>query len=72
MEITFNQFIDIVDKKCTATSSTAYTLPKSVYEVSDFKLMIMSLMPNEVKVKITIDDIRLRSNPTTKKNNKVH
>ena len=42
-------------------STTGYTLPpRGVYEVSDIKSMIKSLFPDDVKVDITVDDIRLR------------
>ena len=37
-----------------------YTLPPSFYEIGDFNLMLKSLLPDDVKVDITIDDIRLR------------
>ena len=53
--------------KYIATSSTAYTLPPGIYEVSDNTLMLKSLFSNEVKIDITIDDIRLRSNLTRNK-----
>ena len=36
-----------------------------MYEISDINLMLKSLLPKEVKVNITIDDIRLKSNSTT-------
>ena len=48
--------------KYFATSSTRYTVPPGIYEITDVNLMLKSLLPNDVKVEITIDDIRLRSN----------
>ena len=42
-------------------------MPVGVYEVGDIDLMIKSLLPNEVKIKFTNDDVRLRSNLTTNK-----
>ena len=38
-----------------------------MYEIFDIKLMLKSLLPDDVKVNITINDIRLRSNLTTNK-----
>ena len=38
-----------------------------MYEIIDFNFMLKSLLPKEVKVNITIDDIRLKSNLTTNK-----
>ena len=67
MQLTYDEIVDILDVRCFAGSTKGYTLPPGIYEISDFTLMLKSLLPDEVKVKITIDDIRLRSNLTTKK-----
>ena len=45
-------------------STSGYTLPPGIYEVSVINLVLKSLLPDDVKVNITIDDIRLRSNIT--------
>ena len=46
-------------------STIGYTLPTGLYKVSDFNSMLKSLIPAEVKVNNTIDDIRLKSNLIT-------
>ena len=46
-------------------STTRYTLEPGIYEISDMNLMLKSLLPEEVKVIITIDDIRLKTNLTS-------
>ena len=38
-----------------------------MYETIDINFMLKSLPPGEIKVKITVDEIRLRSNSTTNK-----
>ena len=38
-----------------------------MYKINDFNLILKFLLPNEVKVKNTIDDIGLKSNLTTNK-----
>ena len=43
--------------KFVDASTLGYTLEPGIYEVSDFNFMLKSLLP-----RITIDDIRLRSN----------
>ena len=53
--------------KYIATSPTEYTLPPRIHEISDINSMLKSLLHNETKVNISIDDIRLKSNLTTKK-----
>ena len=43
------------------------TLPPSIFEFSDITMMLNFLLPGNVKVKIAIDDIRLRSTLATEK-----
>ena len=42
-------------------------LPPDLSEIIDIDLMLKSLLPKEVKTKITIGDFRLKSNLTTNK-----
>ena len=70
MELTYSEIEKILDVKYIATSIIGYTLPVGIYEISDNNSMIKSLLPNNVKVNITIDDIRLKSNLTTNKTKK--
>ena len=54
-----------MDVKYKAGSTIGYTLPPGKYENSDIILMLKSLLLKQVKLKITIDDIRLKSNLST-------
>ena len=65
MELTNSEIESILALKYIATSPTGYTLPHGIYEISDFNSMLKSLLPFDVKVDITVDDIRLRLNLTT-------
>ena len=56
--------------KYNDTSTLGYTLEQGIFEVSDIKFLLNSLNPDELKVNIKIDDIRLRSNLTTNKTNR--
>ena len=67
MQLTDDQILDIIDIKYIGSKTVGYTLLPGIYEISVLNLMLKSLLPNEVKTKITIDDIRLRSNLTTNK-----
>ena len=67
IELTYDEFMDVIDIKYTSSTSIGCTLPPGIYEISDLKTMINSLLPNEVKVNNTIDDVRLGSNSTTNK-----
>ena len=70
LQLTFNEFVDILDVKYFVGSTLRYTLPLRLYEISDINLILRFLLPGNVKVKVTIDDIRLKSNLTTNKTSK--
>ena len=62
LEVTYTEILSTLELKYIKTSITRYTLPPGVYEISNKNLMLKSLLLDEGKVSITIDDIRLRSN----------
>ena len=66
-QLTYGEIIDTLDLKHVPTCTTGSTLPPGVYKNIDIVFMFKSLLPKEVKVDITIDDIRLKSNLTTDK-----
>ena len=57
VELTYDQTIEIFDVKYIAESTLVYTLVPGVYEIIDINSMLKSLLPNKVKVNITIDGI---------------
>ena len=44
------------------TLTIGYTVAAGKYEIGDKNLMLKSLIPDEVRVKIKIDDIRFENN----------
>ena len=70
-QLTYNQIIDRLDLKNIPTTTLVHTLPPGIYEIIDINFMLKSLFPKELKVKITVDDVRLRSNLTTNKTNNI-
>ena len=60
LELTYDETVDILDVKCTSGSTIRYTIPPERYEIGNIKLMLKSLLPDDVEVVIAIDDIRLR------------
>ena len=58
-QLTYNAIIDVLDLKFISTTTTGYTLPPGMCEIIDNKFMLKSLLPKEVKVNITVDDVRL-------------
>ena len=65
VELTYDQIMDVLDMKYTGAKSIGYTLPLGIHENSHNNSMINYLLPDEVKVNFTNEDIRLRSNLTT-------
>ena len=66
-QLTYDEITDFLDVKCIAGSTKGYILAPAIYEVTDINMMFESLLPKVVKLKITIDDKRLKSNLTTNK-----
>ena len=64
-EPTYSENEYIHDVKHIATTTTGYTFLRGNYEFSDPELMLKSLLLDDVKVNITIDDIGPKSNSTT-------
>ena len=62
MQLTYNEIIDILDLKYIPTKRTGYSLNPGIYEVSDLNNTLKYILPGNVKVSVTIDDIRLKSN----------
>ena len=62
MQLTYDEIIDILDLKKIPTKRTGYSIPPGTCEINDFNFMLKNLLPQEVKLDITIDDVRLQSN----------
>ena len=65
MELAYSEVEKILDRKIIATSSTGYTLLPGIYRITDFISMLKSLLPDRVKVIVTIDDFKPKSSLTT-------
>ena len=57
--------MDILDLKYIPTKRTGYSLNPGIYEGVDLNNTLKNILPDNVKVNITIDDIRLKSNLKT-------
>ena len=62
MRLSYDEIMDILDLKYVPTKRTGYSLNTGIYEVIDLNNTLKYILPNNVKVNITIDDIRLKSN----------
>ena len=62
MRLSYDEIMDIIDLNYIPTKRTGYSLNPGIYEVVDLNNTLKNILPNNVKVNITIDDIRLKSN----------
>ena len=62
LQLSYDEIIDILDLKYIPTKRTGYSLNPGVYEVEDLNNTLKHILPDNVKVNITIDGIRLKSN----------
>ena len=60
--LSYDEVMDILDLKYIPTKRTGYSLDPGIYEVVDLNNTLKHILPDNVKVNITIDDIRLKSN----------
>ena len=62
MQLTYNEIIDILNLEYVSTKRIGFSLNPGVYEVVDLNNTLKYILPDNKKVSITIDDIRLKSN----------
>ena len=65
LQLTYDEIIDILDLKYIPTKGTGYSLNPGIYEVVDLNNTFKHILPDNVKVSVTIDDVRLTSNLKT-------
>ena len=62
MRLSYDEIIDILDLKYIPTKRTGYSLNPGIYEIVDLNNTLKYILTDNVKVSVTIDDIRLKSN----------
>ena len=62
MRLSYNEIMNILDLNYIPTKRTGYSLNPGIYEIVDLNNTLKHILPDNVKVNITIDDIRLKSN----------
>ena len=61
MKLTYDEIMDLLDLNYIPTKRTGYALTPGIYEIIDLNNTLKHILPDNVKVSITIDDIRLKS-----------
>ena len=62
MKLTHDEIIDILDFKYIPTKRRGYSLNPGIYEKVELNNSLKNILPDNVKVDVSIDDIRLKSN----------
>ena len=62
MQLTYDEIIDVLDLKYISTERRGYSLNPGIYEIVDLNNTLKHILPDNVKVSITIDDNSLKSN----------
>ena len=62
MQLTYDEIIDVLDLKYISTKRRGYSLNPGIYEIVDLNNTLKHILPDNVEISITIDDIRLKSN----------
>ena len=65
MRLSYDEILDILDLNSIPTKRTGYSLNPGIYEVIDLNNTLKYFLPDNVKVSVTIDDIRLKSDLKT-------
>ena len=65
MRLYYDENIVILDLKYIPTKRTGYSLRPGIYEVVDINNTLKHILPDNVKVNVTIDDVRIKSNLKT-------
>ena len=68
MRLSYDEVMDILGLKYIPTKRTGYSLDPGIYEVDDLNNTRKYILPDNVKIGVTIDDIRLKSNLKTDQN----
>ena len=62
MQLTYDEIIDVLDLKYISTKRIGFSFDPGIYEIVDLNNNLKYILPDNVKINITIDDIRLKSN----------
>ena len=65
MQLIYDEFIDVLDLKNISTKRIGFSLDPGIYEIVDLNNTLKYILPDNLKINITIDDIRLKSNLKT-------
>ena len=60
-KLTYNEIMDILDLKYIPTKRTGYSIEPNIYNVVDLNKTLKNILPNNVKIDITIDERKYKT-----------
>ena len=60
-KLTYDEIMDILDLKYIPTKRTGYTIEPNIYNVVDLNKTLKNILPNNVKIDITIDERKYKT-----------
>ena len=61
MQLTYDEIIDILDLKYIPTKRIGYSIEPNIYNVVDLNKVLISILPNNVKMDISIDERKYKT-----------
>ena len=61
MQLTYNEIIDILDLEYVPTKRMDYSIEPNIYNVVDLNKTLKNILPNNVKIDITIDERKYKA-----------
>ena len=61
MQLTYNEIMDILDLEYIPTKRIGYSIEPNIYNVVDFNKNLKNILPNNVKINITIDEEKYKT-----------
>ena len=62
MQLTYDEIIDVLELKYIPTKRTGYSLKPNIYQISDINKSTKNILPDNVKISVTIDEEIFKSN----------
>ena len=62
MQLTYDEVIDILDLKYIPTKRMGYSIEPIIYNVVDLNNTLENILPDNVKISVTIDEKKYKSN----------
>ena len=60
LQLSYDEIIDILDLKYIPTKRIGYSLKPNIYQISDINNTLKNILPDNVKISVTIDEKNIK------------